>query len=91
MKNIVVNIYYLIFFLIQAIERQIIAEYIATKNDPNHVKSKKRFNYLHDKLSHIKRLVLEYDTQYLLTNTVKGTSGTTNDSEDIMENGDSRY
>lgn len=38
-------------------------DYNETKRDPVHKEIKRRFHYLHEKLSHIKRLVLEYDTQ----------------------------
>lgn len=37
-------------------------EYNETKRDPMQRETKRRFHYLHEKLSHIKRLVLEYDT-----------------------------
>ncbi|KRT78833.1 hypothetical protein AMK59_7726, partial [Oryctes borbonicus] len=43
------------------IRRQIVSEYKQNKQDPKHQQTKRRFQYLHDKLSHIKRLVLEYD------------------------------
>lgn len=39
-------------------------EYEANKKDVEHQRAKRRFQYLHDKLSHIKRLVLEYDHKY---------------------------
>ncbi|XP_068986727.1 RNA polymerase II elongation factor Ell isoform X2 [Bombus flavifrons] len=47
----------------QEIRQQIFDEYNETKSDPKHKETKHRFHYLHEKLSHIKRLVLEYDTQ----------------------------
>ncbi|KAK9730044.1 Occludin homology domain [Popillia japonica] len=43
------------------IKRQILSEYKQNKQDQKHQQTKRRFQYLHDKLSHIKRLVLEYD------------------------------
>ncbi|KAJ3640502.1 hypothetical protein Zmor_003795 [Zophobas morio] len=43
------------------LQMQIIMEYNENKKDLEHQKLKRRFHYLHDKLSHIKRLVLEYD------------------------------
>lgn len=43
------------------IEKQIVREYELSKKDCEHQMAKKRFQYLHDKLSHIKRLVNEYD------------------------------
>ncbi|KAK1128392.1 hypothetical protein K0M31_002856 [Melipona bicolor] len=47
----------------EAIRQLILYEYSETKRDPKHRETKRRFHYLHEKLSHIKRLVLEYDTQ----------------------------
>ncbi|KAK9305305.1 hypothetical protein QLX08_003578 [Tetragonisca angustula] len=47
----------------EAIRQLILYEYNETKRDPKHRETKRRFHYLHEKLSHIKRLVLEYDTQ----------------------------
>ncbi|KAF3422294.1 hypothetical protein E2986_03464, partial [Frieseomelitta varia] len=47
----------------EAIRQLILYEYNETKRDPKHRETKHRFHYLHEKLSHIKRLVLEYDTQ----------------------------
>jgi len=43
------------------IKKQIVREYQQNKQDLVHQRAKRRFQYLHDKLSHIKRLVLEYD------------------------------
>ncbi|XP_018574099.1 RNA polymerase II elongation factor Ell [Anoplophora glabripennis] len=43
------------------IKRQIVREYHENKKDLEHQRAKRRFQYLHDKLSHIKQLVLEYD------------------------------
>ncbi|XP_063934249.1 RNA polymerase II elongation factor ELL-like [Zophobas morio] len=43
----------------QALKMQIVREYNENKKDLEHQKLKRRFHYLHDKLSHIKRLVLE--------------------------------
>lgn len=50
-------------FVLQAIRQLILYEYNEIKRDPKHREMKRRFHYLHEKLSHIKRLVLEYDTQ----------------------------
>uniref|UniRef100_V9IJI6 RNA polymerase II elongation factor ELL n=3 Tax=Apis cerana TaxID=7461 RepID=V9IJI6_APICE len=47
----------------EEVRRQILHDYNETKRDPVHKEIKRRFHYLHEKLSHIKRLVLEYDTQ----------------------------
>jgi len=46
----------------KAIKNQIVKEYQENKNDLKFQEDKRRFQYLHEKLSHIKRLVLEYDT-----------------------------
>lgn len=46
---------------LQELKRKIVQEYNDNKKDLEHQKLKRRFQYLHDKLSHIKRLVLEYD------------------------------
>ncbi|XP_022919717.2 RNA polymerase II elongation factor Ell [Onthophagus taurus] len=43
------------------IRRQILREYRQNKNDQQHQQVKRKFEYLHEKLSHIKRLVTEYD------------------------------
>ncbi|XP_047122033.1 RNA polymerase II elongation factor Ell-like [Schistocerca piceifrons] len=45
----------------KSIQKQIIREYEETKRDQKLQEIKKRFQYLHEKLSHIKRLVSEYD------------------------------
>ncbi|KAK9871106.1 hypothetical protein WA026_011390 [Henosepilachna vigintioctopunctata] len=43
------------------IKKQIMKEYKENKKNLGHQKAKERFQYLHDKLSHIKELVKEYD------------------------------
>lgn len=48
-------------FLFQDIKKQIVREYHENKKDLEHQKAKRRFQYLHDKLSHIKQLVSAYD------------------------------
>ncbi|XP_066599287.1 RNA polymerase II elongation factor Ell [Prorops nasuta] len=48
----------------EAIKQLILAEYIKTKNDPLHQKNKSRFQFLHAKLGHIKRLVVDYDAKH---------------------------
>jgi RNA polymerase II elongation factor ELL len=47
---------------LQAIKDQIVEEYRENKRDLKFQDSKNRFQYLHEKLSYIKRLVLEYDS-----------------------------
>ncbi|XP_067005383.2 RNA polymerase II elongation factor Ell [Anabrus simplex] len=44
------------------IKQQIMREYQENKRNAKHQEAKRRFQYLHEKLSHIKRLVLEYDS-----------------------------
>lgn len=46
----------------RSIKNQIVKEYQENKRNVNHQNAKRRFQYLHDKLSHIKRLVVEYDS-----------------------------
>ena len=43
---------------------QIVKEYEETKNSAKFQKCRKRMFYLHDKLAHIKSLVLEYDRNF---------------------------
>ncbi|XP_071564977.1 RNA polymerase II elongation factor ELL [Temnothorax nylanderi] len=43
---------------------QIFCEYKKTKQDRVYQQTKERFDYLHNKLSHIKRLILEYDSEH---------------------------
>lgn len=44
------------------IQRQILNEFKQTMHDSRHQEDKKRFQYLHHKLSHIKRLVNDFDS-----------------------------
>nr|CAD7447561.1 unnamed protein product [Timema bartmani] len=46
----------------QRIKQLIVREYQEKKKDRTYQDATRRFTYLHEKLSHIKRLVLEYDT-----------------------------
>ncbi|XP_026666494.1 RNA polymerase II elongation factor Ell isoform X2 [Ceratina calcarata] len=69
------------------IKQQIIDEYDETKRDPRHKETKRRFHYLHEKLSHIKRLVLEYDTQNCGSGGVTTTTSTTNNNSTHDSNG----
>ncbi|KAI4490843.1 hypothetical protein M0804_003787 [Polistes exclamans] len=45
------------------VSKIILLEYLQTKNDPIQQQTKRRFLFLHEKLSHIKRLVAEYDSR----------------------------
>lgn len=49
---------------------QIQREYEETKDNPSYQQTKQRFHYLHDKLSHIKRLILEYESENPTVDTV---------------------
>lgn len=45
----------------QILENQILQEYNERKHDDQYQAAKTRFDYLHNKLSHIKDLVHDYD------------------------------
>ncbi|BES94138.1 RNA polymerase II elongation factor [Nesidiocoris tenuis] len=47
----------------QRIKDQILKEYEDNKRNTKHQDAKRRFHYLHEKLSHIKQLVLDYDSK----------------------------
>lgn len=70
-------------FIFQVFTEQIQREYKEIKQDIVYQQMKKRFHYLHDKLSHIKRLILEYesentvDTMSIATNVDSGMVSTT--------------
>lgn len=44
-------------------------EYKAQKSDPKYGDQKKKFEYLHQKLGFIKKLILDYDNVHISTNT----------------------
>ncbi|XP_076749100.1 suppressor of Triplolethal [Xylocopa sonorina] len=69
----------------EEIRRQILHEYNETKRDPVHKETKRRFHYLHEKLSHIKRLVLEYDTQNCTGSMMTTNSNNADGSNEIKE------
>ncbi|KZC10191.1 RNA polymerase II elongation factor ELL2 [Dufourea novaeangliae] len=69
----------------QEIRRQILYEYNETKRDPVHKETKRRFHYLHEKLSHIKRLVLEYDTQNCGGSMMTTSSASADGSNELKE------
>lgn len=48
-------------FHTQSIEQRIVEEYRRVNNDSAYKKEKRRVNYLHRKLNHIKRMVNQYD------------------------------
>ncbi|XP_076624915.1 suppressor of Triplolethal [Colletes latitarsis] len=74
----------------QEIRQQILYEYNETKRDPVHKETKRRFHYLHEKLSHIKRLVLEYDTQNC-GGSMMAASGNSADGSNEMKEMDSLH
>ncbi len=51
----------------QKLKMQIWDEYNRNKNDSEYLRTRREFQYLHDKLAHIKMLVHEYDTKALTT------------------------
>ena len=44
---------------------KIYEEYNASQKDPNYIRTRKEFQYLHEKLAPIKTLVHQYDTKTL--------------------------
>lgn len=46
---------------LQNLKNKIRQEYKYQKDDHKYMEQKKRFEYLHKKLGHIKRLILDYD------------------------------
>ncbi|XP_075238386.1 suppressor of Triplolethal [Lycorma delicatula] len=48
----------------KAIKNQIVEEYEEHKKDSHHHEAKRRFQYLHEKLSHIKRQVVDFDQRH---------------------------
>ncbi|CAN8029394.1 unnamed protein product [Ixodes persulcatus] len=47
------------------IKQQIMREYEENKRDQRYQQTRRKFQYLHDKLAHIKRLVVDYDSRAL--------------------------
>lgn len=77
-----------VFLFFQETTEQIVREYKETKQNRVYQQMKERFDYLHNKLSHIKRLILEYDTENadrmsIATNTIDNDIMNTN----FMNNG----
>lgn len=50
----------------KAVKAQIVVEYERNKNDKTYQEARSSFQYLHEKLAHIKKLVHDYDTSNLL-------------------------
>lgn len=86
------------FFWLQETREQIYREYKETKQNPVYQQMKERFDYLHNKLSHIKRLILEYDSENanrMSTNTIGNgilsSNGMNNGSNNIRGIDDRHY
>ncbi|KAL1431109.1 hypothetical protein MTO96_014500 [Rhipicephalus appendiculatus] len=45
------------------VKQQIMREYEESKRDQRYQQARRKFQYLHDKLAHIKRLVMDYDSR----------------------------
>lgn len=45
------------------VKEQIVREYGESKRDQRYQQARRKFQYLHDKLAHIKRLVMDYDSR----------------------------
>lgn len=73
----------------QAIGQQIVEEYNETKRDPEHQERKRRFHYLHEKLSHLKRLVSDYDAQQVGVALTNGSNHFSNNQ--VQEMNDAHY
>lgn len=43
------------------LKKEVLEQYEAQKSDPKFMGKKQRMDYLHQKLSHIKRLIHDYD------------------------------
>lgn len=54
------------FSAFQNVKNQILNEYRMVRKDPNYIEHRKRCDYLHKKLGHIKKLILEYDQAQLM-------------------------
>ena len=52
----------LLFFSLQMIKNDIFSQYRIVKKDTSYLKQRKRWDYLHRKLAHIKKLITAYDS-----------------------------
>lgn len=77
----------------QATSKQIVREYNETKQNREYQQLKKRFDYLHEKLSHIKQLILDYEKAISAASNVDNSivSTTTASTNINMEDLDSRH
>lgn len=55
---------------------QIIREYDETKRNADYVNARKRMHYLHMKLTHIKNMIMAYDSLYKKDGILAGNGGT---------------
>lgn len=53
----------------QKLKLKIWEEYLASKKDANYTRTRHEFQYLHDKLAHIKLMVHEFDTKSIASET----------------------
>lgn len=66
-NNIFFNIkneYRVLFFFLQEIGRKIATAFNAVKSDAHKISAKKRFGALHKKMSHLRKMVAEYDHKH---------------------------
>lgn len=77
----------------EATSKQIVREYNETKQNREYQQLKKRFDYLHEKLSHIKQLILDYEKAISAASNVDNSivSTTTASTNINMEDLDSRH
>ncbi|XP_041370283.1 RNA polymerase II elongation factor ELL-like [Gigantopelta aegis] len=53
----------------EVLKNRIMQEYLAQKSDEKFIEQKKRFNYLHLKLAHIKKLISDFDQHHVAQQT----------------------
>ncbi|XP_029174532.1 RNA polymerase II elongation factor Ell [Nylanderia fulva] len=75
----------------EATSKQIVREYNETKQNREYQQLKKRFEYLHEKLSHIKQLIIDYETTISAANNVDSSIVSTTSASVNVEDLDSRH
>ena len=58
----------ILFLILQRMRSKIMQEYTARQQDKIYLDNKKEFQYLHEKLAYIKRLVDQYDSNAISSN-----------------------
>ena len=53
--------------VLQELRTKVLQEYEQQKNDSKFLQRKQRVDYLHGKLGHIKRLIMDYDRNHHVT------------------------